>query len=114
MTNAGSEQTQGNSGVITQIVTMTLKPEYDEDFIDLARRVVEKVHENEPGTLLYFLTRHSSEPRTYIWLERYRDEAALQTHGQAPYMKETMERVQDPTWWAKPIELVSVKQVVPA
>lgn len=39
----------------------------------------EKVHANEPGTLLYVLTKHPDEPHTYLWIERYRDQTALRS-----------------------------------
>jgi quinol monooxygenase YgiN len=71
------------------------------------------VHANEPGTLLYVLTKHPTEPHTYLWVERYRDQAAEQAHGEAPYFGEAMSRIQDPKWWAKPGEVLLLTQVVP-
>lgn len=64
MTNM--ESAHGNSEVVTLIVTMALKPEYEQEFLDLASRTVNKVHVNQPGALLYVLTRHPTEPHTYL------------------------------------------------
>ena len=46
MTN---EQAQG--GTITLLVTMTFRPEKGQEFLDFAASIVEKVGENEAGTL---------------------------------------------------------------
>ena len=52
-------------------------------------------------------------PPRYLWVERYRDEAAEQAHGDAPYFAEAISKMQDPAWWAKPGEVLTLTQVVP-
>jgi quinol monooxygenase YgiN len=113
MAESRSTNAHGNADVVIQLVTMTVKPEYEQEFLDFAAYFVEKVHANEPGTLLYVLTKHPTEPHTYLWVERYRDQAAAQAHAEAPYFGEAMSRIQDPKWWAKPGELLLLTQVVP-
>lgn len=83
MTNT-PKTAHGNSEVVTLIVEMTVKPEYEQEFLDYVASFVEKVHANEPGTLLYVLTSHPTEPHTYLWVERYRNQEALQAHMEAP------------------------------
>jgi quinol monooxygenase YgiN len=114
MTN--TETAHGNSEAVTMVVEMTVKPEHEQEFLDYVAGFMEKVHVNEPGTLLYVLTRHPTEPHTYLWVERYRDQEALQAHMGAPYMVEPVSRAQDPEWkwWAKPPELLlQLAQVLP-
>ena len=113
MTESGSVTAHGDSDVVTQVVTMAVKPEYEQEFLDLASHTVNEVHANEPGTLLYVLTKHPTEPHTYVWVERYRNQEALKAHGETPYIAEAMSRVQDPEWWAKPHEMLQLAQVMP-
>ena len=113
MAELESKNAHGNADVVTQLVTMTLNPEYEQEFLDFAAYFAEKVHANESGTLLYVLTKHPTESHTYVWVGRYRDHAALQAHGEAPYFSEVISRMQDPAWWAKPGEILLLTQVVP-
>lgn len=114
VTTHSSATDHADATVVTQIVTMRVKPEHEQEFLDLAARIAAQVHASEPGTLLYVLTRHPTEPQTYLWIERYRDQHALEAHGAAPYMAEAMAKVQDPAWWSGPPEVLSLTQVVPA
>ena len=113
MAESGSTGDHGNAEVVTQIVTMTLNPEYEQEFLDFAAYFVGKVHANEPGTLLYVLTKHPTEPHTYLWVERYHDQEAERAHSQAPYFSEAISRIDNPAWWAKPGEVLRLTQVVP-
>jgi len=51
-----------------------------EEFEAIASELAAKVRENEPGNLLYQLTKSRAEPRTYKVLELYKDEAAMVAH----------------------------------
>ncbi len=113
MAESGSTNAHGNADVVTALVTMTLNPEHEQEFLDFAASFATKVHANEPGTLLYVLTKHPTEPHTYLWVERYRDQAASKAHSEAPYFSEAIRRMQDPAWWAKPGEVLLLTQVVP-
>ena len=48
-----SANAHGNEDVVTLLVTMTVKPEYEQEFLDFAAYFAEKVHADEPDTLLY-------------------------------------------------------------
>ena len=113
MAESQSTNAHGNADVVIQLVTMTVKPEYEQEFLDFAASFAAKVHANEPGTLLYVLTKHPTEPHTYLWVERYRDHAAEQAHGEAPYFSVAISKMQDPAWWAKPGDVLTLTQVVP-
>ena len=103
--------TDGDGDVVTQIITMTFKPENEQDFLELAEDVIEQVGANEPDTLTYALTKHS-EPHTYVWIERYRHRQALTTHGEASYVVHALQKL--PDWWAKAPELLNLEQVASA
>ena len=53
MTEMGSSDTRGDEHTLTQIVTMRCKPEHEQEFVELATSIVQTVHEQEPGTILY-------------------------------------------------------------
>lgn len=101
----------GDSRVVTLVITMTLQPDSEQEFVDFAATLVRTVTESEPDTLLYALHRHPSEPHTYIWVERYRDAEALQVHTEAPYMAEAMGKL--PNWLAQPPEMIQLSQIEP-
>lgn len=107
----GSANAHGNSDVITLVGTMTVKAAHEQEFVDFATDTVRTVHEKEPGTSLYALHKHPEERHTYVWVERYRDAEALETHTKAPYIAEAMQRL--PNWLSKPPELMELRQIVP-
>ena len=46
----------------------------------MARAFADLVYANEPGTLLYVLTKHPTREHTYVWVERYRNAVAAERH----------------------------------
>ena len=46
-----------------------------------------KVRANEPGNLLYQLTRSRTDPNTYKVLELYKDQESLTHHGGTEYFR---------------------------
>jgi quinol monooxygenase YgiN len=69
------------------VATIKTKPGHDAAFEELAKALVAAVNAHEPGCLLYTLFK-AEEPDTYVFLERYQDEAALQAHRGTAYFKE--------------------------
>ena len=57
--------------------------EFEAIFTDLAKQV----RANEPGNIVYQLTKSRTEANTYKVLELYADEAALKHHGGTEYFK---------------------------
>ena len=104
--------TDGDKDIVTQIITMTFKPENEQDFLELAKDVIEQVRANEPDTLTYVLTKHPGEPHTYVWIERYRHQQALAAHGEASYLVHALQKL--PDWWAKAPQLLSLEQLASA
>ena len=87
---------------------MKIKPEHEEEFVEVAARLVQAVHEQEPGTILYVLHKHPSEPHTYVWVERYRDEGAHQAHVSTPYFAKL------PDWLSAHAVFEEFSQLAPA
>jgi quinol monooxygenase YgiN len=58
------------------------------DFEAVFRELSQKVRANEPGNLLYQLTKSRTEAGTYKVLELYKDQDALAAHGQTDYFKD--------------------------
>jgi autoinducer 2-degrading protein len=108
VTEAGA---QGDSQTITLLVTMTFKPEKEAAFLEFAARFIERVQADEPGTLVYVLTKNPDAEHTYTWVERYRDEAALLAHRDSEYMAEAREVLQDVL--AEPSRRVMLEQTLP-
>ena len=61
-----------------------------------------KVRANEPGNLMYQLTKSRTEANTYKVLELYADEAALKHHGQTDYFKEAGATIIGPALAGRP------------
>jgi len=62
------------------VVQFKVKPGQNAAFEVVFRDMEMKVRANEPGNLSYDLYR-TTEPQTYVIVERYRDPAAVATHG---------------------------------
>ena len=59
-------------------------PDFEAVFLELAG----KVRANEPGNLLYQLTKSRKDANTYKVLELYKDQDALSAHGQTDHFKD--------------------------
>ena len=61
---------------------------YDSHRLDVAgtAALVAHVRAGEPGCLLYAL-HHGAEPGTYVFMERYADQAAVDAHRATDYFK---------------------------
>ncbi|MBQ1540820.1 antibiotic biosynthesis monooxygenase [Caulobacter sp. CCUG 60055] len=71
-------------GVVATITVQDGKAaEFEKVFLDLAA----KVKANEPGALVYQLTKSRAEPNTYKVLELYANEDALKAHGGSDYFR---------------------------
>ena len=68
------------------IATIKVKPGMDKEFEAVAKELVAKVNANEPGCKLYAL-HHGEAPNTYVFMERYVDQAAVEAHRASDYFK---------------------------
>ena len=68
------------------VATLKVKPGMEAQFEAVARELVAKVNANEPGCTLYALHR-AEAPGTYVFMERYVDQAAVDAHRAAEHFK---------------------------
>jgi len=68
------------------VATIKVKEGQGAEFEKVATELVKKVNENEKGCLLYQLY-HGEEPNTYVFLERYASQAAVEEHRGTEYFK---------------------------
>jgi quinol monooxygenase YgiN len=68
------------------VATVRVKPGMEKDFEAVARELVARVNAAEPGCKLYALHR-SETPATYVFMERYVDQAAVEAHRASEHFR---------------------------
>lgn len=71
--------------MIGVIATLKVKEGKGAEFEAVANQLVEKVNANEEGVEYYDL--YKQNDTTYIFLERYKDQTALEIHRKTDYFK---------------------------
>ena len=71
--------------MIGVIATLKIKEGSGKDFEKIASKLVEQVNNNEEGVIYYDL--YKDDETTYIFLEKYKDQAAQDLHGKTEYFK---------------------------
>jgi quinol monooxygenase YgiN len=82
-------RTKSQTGVTPMlgvVATIKVKEGQGAEFEKVATELVKKVNENEKGCLLYQLY-HGEEPNTYVFMERYADDAAVEAHRASEHFK---------------------------
>ncbi len=72
------------------VATVRVKPGMEKEFEAVAKELVAKVRANEPGCALYALHRPEGggeAPSTYVFMERYVDQAAVDAHRGSDHFK---------------------------
>jgi quinol monooxygenase YgiN len=69
------------------VATLRVQAEKAAEFEAIFAELSQKVRANEPGNLLYQLTKSRAEPNTYKVLELYKDQEAVTLHGQSEYYR---------------------------
>ena len=65
------------------VATMKIKPGTNEAFETAARELMAVVRAEEPGNKVYQFCKSRTDPETYVVLELYADQAALDAHGKS-------------------------------
>lgn len=68
------------------VATIKVKPGMEKAFEVAAKELVAKVNASEPGCTLYAL-HHGEAPQTYVFMERYADQAAVDAHRGTEHFK---------------------------
>ncbi len=72
------------------VATIRVKPGMEKEFEAVAKELVAKVRANEPGCALYALHRPNDggeAPSTYVFMERYVDQAAVDAHRASEHFR---------------------------
>jgi quinol monooxygenase YgiN len=69
------------------LATIKIKPDTDEAFETVAREMMAAVRANEPGNKVYQFCKSRTEPTTYVVMEIYADQAALEAHGKSDHFR---------------------------
>ena len=72
--------------MVTVIATFTVKPEHEDEAIEILKGVVAASH-GEEGCLLYTLHRASNKPHTWSIVEKWRSQDDLEAHFRMPHMQ---------------------------
>ncbi|MGB1190484.1 MAG: putative quinol monooxygenase [Pseudomonadales bacterium] len=69
------------------VATLEIKPGSQTDFEQIFTELSAEVRANEPGNHFYALHKSRTSDTTYVVLEQYADEAALEAHNGTEYFK---------------------------
>ncbi len=81
--------------MIALIVTIGIKPEHKEAFMDAMMSDALGSNKDEPDCLRFDVLQDSEEPNRIHLYEVYKDQAALDAHRQAPHYTKWRETVKD-------------------
>lgn len=101
----------GHEGVVSLVVTMTVKPENEREFLEICREFAAYVHTHYAGVLLYTLSKDPRQEHTYVWIERYVDDEAIRRKAATPEYKAAVAKVMP--LLANPPQARRLVQVVP-
>jgi quinol monooxygenase YgiN len=79
-----------------------IKPGKEADFINAAKTIIESSNKEE-GCLGYMLYQDPYEKTNFIFVEKYKNQAAIDFHFAAPYFSEFGTLIAD--WTSKPTEI---------
>jgi len=106
--NVNKDQTEPETTVQTsdyqKMITakVFIKAGKEADFISTARKIIENSNKEE-GCLEYMLYQNPYETTNFIFVEKYKDQAAIDFHFETPYFKEFGTITADMT--SKPAEI---------
>jgi len=69
------------------IATLKVQPGKGPDFEAVFKDLAAQVRANEPGNKLYQVFKSRKDADTYIVMEIYQDQAALEAHGKSDHFK---------------------------
>ena len=69
------------------IARLKIQEGKNDEFEGIFKELMAAVHANESGNNFYALHKSSSDPQTYVVLEQYVDQAALDAHGKTDHFR---------------------------
>ena len=77
------------------VVKFRVKPGKNADFEQAFAEMQKSVARAEPGNVYYDLYRIDQDPQTYVILEHYKDQAAIQAHGKSEHGRKLIAALRD-------------------
>lgn len=74
------------------VACMKARSDKVEELRELLESLVEPTHA-EPGCVQYFLTQNRQDPAEFVFVEEWRDEAALEAHLDSPHLRGAKDRL---------------------
>lgn len=72
--------------MISVVARITVKEGQGASFEKVAKELQAQVNANEPGCEYYALHK-SDDPNVYVFIERYKDQAAIETHRKTDHFR---------------------------
>ena len=69
------------------VATIKIKEGTNEAFEAVAKELMAAVRANEPGNTLYQFCKSKADPTTYVVMEIYADQAAVEAHGKSDHFR---------------------------
>ena len=69
------------------IATLKVQPDKGAELEAMFNKLAGLVRANEPGNKLYQVCKHRKEADTYVVMEIYDDQAAIETHGKSEHFR---------------------------
>ena len=69
------------------VATIKIQPGKNAEFEAVAKEMMAAVRANEPGNKYYNFCKSKTEETTYVVMEMYTDQAALETHGKSDHFR---------------------------
>ncbi len=95
------------------LVKLQVKPEFRDQFIELAMVDARGSTENEPGCMRFDFLQDESDPNTFYFYEVYKDEEAFKAHTQTEHFATYRDQIK-PEWYAAPTTVVRCVNLYPA
>ena len=73
-------QVKAKDNIISLTAKLTIKADKADEFEKVMKEIVPKVR-TEKGNITYTMFRSKKDPRVFLFLEEYADQAAIQAHG---------------------------------
>jgi autoinducer 2-degrading protein len=83
------------------VVTIHIKPEYRQPFIEAMLDDARNSVQNEPGCLLFNVVQDEADPNCIYLYEVYRNAQAFEHHTQTPHFIRWVDTTKD--WFAQPV-----------
>ena len=95
--------------MIKIVAKRTVRPDEVSRYLELARELVEK-SQAEEGNISYTLNQNLSDPRTFTFLEVWRDQAAIDSHNASEHFTRLVPMLGGLVETAFPVELYTEVQ----